>query len=56
MQKAELINKILNFNLDLCQTDTEVNDSFIADLLLYGFKGLENMTIEELENELNNLE
>ena len=55
MTKENLIKKILDFNLELCQSNTEVNDSFIANLLLYGFKGLEKMTMEELEQELNKL-
>ena len=55
MDRTELIHKILNANLKLCQDNTEFNDNFIGDLLLYGFKGLEKMTIEELNTELENL-
>ena len=55
MDRTELIQKILNANLDLCQNNTELNDSMLYDLLIYGFKGLEKMTIEELNTELENL-
>ena len=55
MDRTEFIQKILNKNLDLCQNNTEFNDSMLFDLLMYGFKGLEKMTIEELNTELENL-
>ena len=55
MSKDELIKKIVNENLTLCQNNTEVNDGLIFDLLMYGFKGLENMDIKELEKEWENL-
>ena len=55
MNRTELIQKILNENLNLCQNNTEFNDSMLFDLLMYGFKGLEKMTIEELNTELENL-
>lgn len=55
MEKNTLIQKILNENLNLCQNNTEFNDSMLFDLLMYGFKGLEKMTIEELNTELENL-
>ena len=55
MNRTELIQKILNENLNLCQNNTEFNDSMLYDLLMYGFKGLEKMTIEELNTELENL-
>ena len=55
MNRTELIQKILNENLSLCQTNCEMNDGMIFDLLMYGFKGLEKMTIEELNTELENL-
>ena len=55
MNRTELIQKILNENLNLCQTNTEANDGMLFDLLMYGFKGLENMTDKELNTELENL-
>ena len=51
MTKDELIKKIVNENLSLCQNNTEVNDGVIFDLLVYGFKGLNNMSMEELKQE-----
>lgn len=55
MDRTKLIQKILKENLNLCQNNTEFNDSMLFDLLMYGFKGFENMTIEELNTELENL-
>jgi hypothetical protein len=55
MNKEQLITKLLDINLDLCQNDTSVNDGVIYDLLRYGFKGFDNMTVEELKAELDNL-
>lgn len=56
MTKENLINQLLKINLDLCVNSTEVNDGLIYDLLRYGFKGFENMTVTELQDELTNLE
>lgn len=56
MTKENLINQLLELNLDLCANSTEVNDSVIYDLLRYGFKGFENMTVTELQDEFINLE
>jgi hypothetical protein len=55
MNRTTLIKKILNENLELCQSNTEINDGMLFDLLMYGFKGLENMSIKELNAELENL-
>ena len=55
MNRTKLIQKLLNENLSLCQNNTEVNDGVIFDLLMYGFKGFENMTDKELNTELENL-
>ena len=55
MSRDELIKKLINENLELCQTNCEVNDGMIFDLLMYGFKGFEKMTIEELQKEWNDL-
>jgi hypothetical protein len=54
-KKENLIKKIIEINLYLCQNSLEVNDGVIYNLLRYGFKGLEKMTIQELEEELLNL-
>lgn len=48
----KLIQQIINMNLDICQSDPESNDLMLHDLLMYGFKGLTHMSVEELENEL----
>lgn len=55
MTKDEMIKKLINDNLSLCQNSTEVNDGVIFDLLMFGFKGYENMTLKELRAELQNL-
>ena len=56
MTKEKLINQLLELNLDLCANSTEVSDGLIYDLLRYGFKGFENMSVNELKDELLNLE
>lgn len=53
--KDDLIKKLINENLSLCQNNTEVNDGVLFDLLMYGFKGFENMSIDELQTEWENL-
>lgn len=50
--REELINKLVEYNLDLCQNDTSFNDGLIMDLLMYGFKGFEKMDEAELLAEL----
>ena len=55
MNREDLIKKLINENLSLCQNNTEVNDGVIFDLLTYGFKGFENMTLEELQKEWEDL-
>jgi hypothetical protein len=50
--REELINKLVEYNLDLCQNDTSFNDGLIWDLLMYGFKGFEKMDEAELLAEL----
>ena len=50
--REELINKLVEYNLELCQTDTSFNDGLIWDLLMYGFKGFEKMDEAELLAEL----
>ena len=56
MNRDKMIQRLVNENLSLCQNNTEVNDGVIFDLLMYGFKGYENMSIEELEDELGDLD
>lgn len=53
--KDDLIKKLINENLSLCQNNTEVNDGVLFDLFMYGFKGFENMSIDELQREWENL-
>ena len=55
MTKDQMIKKLINDNLSLCQNSTEVNDGVIFDLLMFWFKGYENMTLKELRAELQNL-
>lgn len=52
LSKDEMIEVILNHNIELCQSDSSFNDGFVHDLLRYGHKGLDNMTLNELEAEL----
>jgi hypothetical protein len=52
MNKEKMINTILNKTLENCAEDTSYNDNTLHDLILFGFKGLSNMTEEELKNEL----
>lgn len=56
MTREEMIGQILRYNLELCQNDSVFNDVFIFELLSYGHKGLENMTLDELEAELKQCE
>lgn len=51
MTKDQLINKVLNMTLENCQDDTNYNDNTLHDLILFGFKGLSNMSLDELQNE-----
>jgi acetyl-CoA carboxylase alpha subunit len=53
--KEQLISEIIKLNLDLASQSSEACDEFIHDLLRYGFKGLEKMTMEELKSELEAL-
>jgi hypothetical protein len=53
MSRSEDMKKqLLELNLEYCQSSTEANDSLIYTLLMHGFKGFNNMTIDELINEL----
>jgi hypothetical protein len=54
--KDKLIKRLLDLNLELCYNDSAFNDEFIFDLLSYGFKGYENMTFEELTEELKHVD
>ena len=55
MNKEEIINELIELNFSMCQNSMEVNDGVIFDLLMYGFKGFENMSMEELQKELDDL-
>jgi len=50
-----LRDEVLNITLQNCQNDSSYNDNTLHDLILFGFKGLANMSREELETELANL-
>ncbi len=52
MTREQMIEAILEYNIELCQDNSVFNDEFIYDLLSYGHKGLENMTLDELKIEL----
>ena len=54
LDRDAVIFQIVEFNLEQCQADTTFNDQLIHDLLMYGTKGLENMTDAELWKELAN--
>lgn len=56
MTRNEMIEQILEYNIELCQDNSVFNDEFIHDLLSYGHKGLENMTLDELEAEAKQCE
>jgi hypothetical protein len=55
MNRKEIINELIELNFSMCQNSMEVNDGVIFDLLMYGFKGFENMSMEELQKELDDL-
>ncbi len=55
MTKAELRDTVLNMTIKNCVNDSTYNDNTLHDLVLFGFKGLSNMTYEELQAEFDNL-
>lgn len=55
-EKDKLIARLIDLNMELCYNDSAFNDEFIFDLLTYGFKGYNNMTVEELTEELKHTE
>ena len=52
MNQDKMITKICNLIIDNCQNDTSYNDNTLYDFIMYGFKGLNNMSISELKDEL----
>lgn len=54
-KREKTIAKLIKLNLELCYNDSSVNDGMLHDLLVYGFKGFENMTEEELAEELKHV-
>jgi hypothetical protein len=48
-----LRDQVLNITLENCMNDTSYNDNTLHDLILFGFKGLSNMTETELKIEIN---
>jgi len=46
--KEEIIKRLIELNFELCQSDVTFNDQMLYDLLVYGFKGFNNMSYEEL--------
>ena len=56
MNKLETLrDQVLNMTLENCINDSTYNDNTLHDLILFGFKGLANMTEAELQSELDNL-
>jgi hypothetical protein len=54
MDKDSAIKQVIEFNIEQCQNDVVFNDQLLYDLLMYGTKGLVNMTDDELQAELSN--
>lgn len=54
-RREKTIQKLIKLNLELCYNDSSVNDGMLHDLLVYGFKGFDNMTESELSKELKHL-
>lgn len=48
MTRDDLISQSLITELDNCYLDSEYGQNTLNDILLYGFKGLNNMTDNEL--------
>jgi len=55
MTQSELRDMVLNMTMKNCVNDSSYNDNTLHDLVLFGFKGLSNMTYEELQAEYDNL-
>lgn len=53
--REQIIKELIELNFSMCQNNIEANDGVIYDLLMYGFKGYEHMSMEELQKELSNL-
>ena len=47
--KEQIIQRLIELNFELCQSDVTFNDQMLYDLLVYGFKGFANMDIDELD-------
>jgi hypothetical protein len=54
-KREKTIAKLIKLNLELCYNDSAVNDGMLHDLLVYGFKGFDHMTEEELAIELKHV-
>ena len=44
----QMIARLVELNMELCQSDVTFNDQMLYDLLVFGFKGFNNMSQEEL--------
>ena len=55
MNREQIIKELIELNFSMCQNSMEVNDGVIYDLLTYGFKGYNNMSMEELQKELDDM-
>jgi hypothetical protein len=54
LDRDSAIKQVIEFNIEQCQNDVVFNDQLLYDLLMYGTKGLVNMTDDELQAELAN--
>jgi hypothetical protein len=52
MNKEQMVKEICNSIISNCQDDTSYNDNTLYDFIMYGFKGLNNMSEDELKDEL----
>jgi len=55
MNKEQMVKEICNSIIANCQDDTSYNDNTLYDFIMYGFKGLNNMSEDELKDELKKL-
>ena len=56
LTRENLIKDVLNMTLDNCYNDSAYNDNTLHDLILFGFKGLANMSESELKHEYDILD
>jgi hypothetical protein len=52
--RNQWIKELINYVIESCQDDGVYADNTVHDFYLYGFKGISNMTDEELKQEVSN--